>query len=230
MPLGSLNPFPFRHGGGPTPASRIYRQLRLAVGRGGSADTEDGIDGLWRRSRAKGLAALESVQSRATLAFFPHLVTDMIPVYERRLGIVPAPDETLVERRKAVVDLWRARLRADTPSLAAKLEAIDPRISLLEPSTSTTSVAGSAFESSDNEPFGGDGYSLSPNFSTDFRVHVLFDVGYDGPPLPSDAALLERIKTVLLSVLPGWVDWQIMTSTGFLLDQSSLDLTGLTDP
>ena len=53
-----------------------------------------------------------------------------------------------------------------------------------------------------------------------------FDVGYSGPPLPGDQRVLEQLKDGLRSVLPSWQAFAILTNVGFILDSSSLDITG----
>lgn len=232
--LGSLNPCPFRVGGGPTPSSKAYGQIRRALGEGGSAPDDTGLDGLWRRSRAKGLAAATSSKRRALLQAFPHLATDAVPFYERATGHVAAPDESETARREAVASLWAAQLEVDLPSLSDELAAIDPRITLLAPSYATETIShfGRVFGPLDpslgEPPFGATpAHSIAPNFATTFLVRVKFAVGYTGALTTDDARIYERCKARLRDILPSWVNFSVVTSTGFILNQSPLDLTGM---
>jgi hypothetical protein len=92
-----------------------------------------------------------------------------------------------------------------------------------------------------SSPFSPLDYSLTPNFSTAFRVHVLFTVGYMGQLNPADSLTYAQAQRYLNSVLPTWCDFQIMTALGFVLDNdptltpdhdpaaTPLGLTGMTD-
>lgn len=231
--IGSLNPCPTRCGGGPTPSAKAYGQLRRAVGEGGSASDDTGLDGLWRRSRAKGLAAATSAKRRAILQAFPHLATDAVPFYERATGHVAAPDESETARREAATSLWTAQLEVDLPSLGDDLAAIDSRLTLMAATYAAETIShfGRVFGPLDPslEPtFGATpAHSIAPNFATTFVVRVKFTVGYAGPLTLADARIYERCKARLRDVLPSWVTFSVVTSVGFILNESPLDLTGL---
>lgn len=225
--IGALNPCPFRVGGGSTPTSRAYYALRRVVGKGGSAADDTGLDGMWRRSRAKGLAAVWSAKERATAQFFPHLATDGIAYYERITGLVRAKDETTAAYRLRLWAAFVASIRSDMPTIDEDLKGIDSRISILEPGPTVTTQHGRAFgplHSSLESP--AMSASIVPNYSTDFVLYVLFDAGHSGPPTTNEKRVLERISTYLRGVLPSWVSFVVMTDTGFTLDLSSLDITG----
>ncbi len=229
--LGSLNPLPFRCGGGPTPSSKAYAFLRGAVGEGGSAEDELGIDGLWRRSRAKGLAAAGSSKRRALLQFFVHIATDAIPYYERLLGVTPPTGASLTARREVVVAGVTAQLDAAIPQIALQLQAIDARLALLDvpPNRSRYTHFGRAFgplDASLEDDFGPNHHLTAPNYATDFVMIVHFDVGYGGALTAADARIRERAVVLMLKLLPSWVSFRIVTATGFILDESPLDLTG----
>jgi hypothetical protein len=231
MSVGSLNPCPVRVGGGPTPSAKAYAFLRNAVGEGGSAEDDSGIDGLWRRSRAKGLAAAGSSKRRASLQCWPHLATDAVPYYERVLQLTPAPGASLTARREAIVAEWTAQLDAAIPQVRTQLQALDARVSLLEvPQTRTRYTQfGRAFgplDASLEGPFGGAGHGVAPNYATDFVVIVHFATGYIGPYTVSDGRIREQIVALLLKLLPSWVSFRVVSSTGFILDLSPLDATG----
>lgn len=225
--IGSLNPCPFRVGGGATPSSKAYQAMRRIVGEGGSARNDTGLDGLWRRSRAKGLAAVWSAKERATLQFFPHLATDGIDYYERATGLVRAKGEQDATYRLRLWAAYVASIRADVPHIDDDLKAIDPRISILEPGNSSTTEHGRAFG-----PLGPSlespamTTSVVPNYSSDFVLFIFFDVGHAGPPTIGERRTIERINSYLRGVLPSWVSFVLMTETAFTLDLSSLDLAG----
>ena len=229
--IGPLNPIPTRVGGGPSETEKAYGIITRAMGSGGVARNDDGIDGLWRRSRAKGLAVATSAYRRAIYNAFPHLATDMLPSYERALELTPAPDANEQQRRVAVWQAWIAQAGATVPRLSDELQGIDSRMNVLEVSHDyqATTVHGRAFGPHDagaEGPFGGLGFTIAPNYSTDFTQRALFAVGYAGLQA-SDARKLEQGKAVLRKLLPSWVDFSIVTSTGFLTGTSPLGLTGV---
>ncbi len=225
--IGSLNPCPFRVGGGATPSSKAYSAMRRIVGEGGSARVDTGLDGLWRRSRAKGLAAVWAAKERATLQFFPHLATDGIPYYERVTGQVRGKGEQDAAYRLRLWAAYVASIRADVPHIDEDLKAIDSRISIVEPRFTATTQHGRAFgplhASLETPPMVA---TVVPNYSTDFVLYVLFDAGHAGPPTVGERRTIERIGSYLRGVLPSWVSFVVMTETDFLLDLSSLDLAG----
>lgn len=216
--LGSLNPLPFRVGGGPTPSSKAYATLRQAVGKGGSAENDRGIDGLWRRSRAKGLVAGASACKRALMQAFPQLATDALPFYERLLGLIAAPDATDPQRRDAVVARWTAQPIRSWNGLAAALAALDPRFALVLPSDSSEIVSdyGRAFDAHDasrrdvGPAFGiAGGCTQLPAFSTRQVTRVLFTPGYAGVLTPVDLNLYTQAKALLRGALPSDQDFRI---------------------
>lgn len=227
--IGALNPFPFRVGGGPTETSRAYRMLRSAVGTGGSARDDSGLDGLWRRSKAKGLAAATSATRRAIYNAFAHLATDALPYHERILGIVPQLGSSTAARRRVVVAQWVAQLSATIPELEDQLQRIDSRVSILsvDNAVQAATVPGRAFGDG-VEAFGGSGASRLPNYATAFTLRIRFAVGYTGALGAGDARLREQLIEVLRTRVPSWVDWTITTSSGFVLGTSALDVTGFT--
>lgn len=231
--IGPLNPIPTLVGGGPTETEKAYGIISRAMGKGGTARSDDGIDGLWRRSRAKGLAAATSAYRRAIYNAFAHLATDCLPSYERALGLTAAPGATEAQRRDAVWAAWITRATAVVPRMIERLQKIDSRFEgiTVPHDYQTTTIHGRAFgphqDGLEGPTFGGIGYSVAPNYSTDFVQRVKFDVGYGGALLPSDARKLERAKDQLRSLLPSWVTFSIVTSTGFYCNLSGLNLAGV---
>ena len=234
--LGALNPLPMRLGGGPTEVSRAYKTIRDAVGEGGSAPNDRGPDGLWRRSRARGLAAATSASRRALLNAWPHLATDLLPYYERVLGLAPAPEASDSSRRAAVVAAWTAQLSAIIPALAEQLAAVDTRFTILplQSSQGRHTQAGRTLGPLDpggSEPPWGSTPEASdyPNDATAFVLQVRFDVGYATALSSVDSALLEQALDILRRRIPSWVSWEVTTSTGFEVGVSPLGLTGVSD-
>jgi hypothetical protein len=232
--LGALNPLPMRLGGGPTEVSRAYKTIRDAVGEGGSAPNDRGLDGLWRRSRARGLAAATSANRRALLNSWPHLATDLLPYYERVLGLVPDVGASDAVRRATVVAAWTAQLSATIPALAEQLAALDARFTILslQPTQGRHTQAGRTLGPLvSSEPTWGSTPAASnyPNDATAFVLQLRFTVGYATALSSVDSALLEQALDILRRRLPSWVSWEVTTSTGFETGVSPLGLTGLSD-
>jgi hypothetical protein len=216
--LGSLNPLPFRVGGGQTPSSQAYATLRQAVGKGGSAANDLGIDGLWRRSRAKGLAAGASAVRRALMQAFPFLATDALPYYERRLGLLAAPGDSDTKRRAAIVPRWTAAPLRSWNDILNALKALDTRFSLVLPLDTHEIVSdlGRAFNAYDttNAALGPafgipGGCTTFPNYSTRQLLRVSFAPGYAGKLKPVDFNLIEQARQLLRASLPSDQDFQI---------------------
>lgn len=230
--FGWSNAFPFEFGGGSSHTETIYSALRSSVGVGGAALDDDGtIDGLWRQARASGLAAAATTGERAILQAFPARATDQLEYYEALLGAIPEPGDSTVERQAVVEQLWTERVRASLPDIAADLVAIDPLFSLasFDHSETTDTLHGRAFEDlAATLPFGGGRRSTRfPNYSTEFVVTALFDIGSGVAPSIPEQKLIERVKAHLNKVLPATHTFQVLTGIGFILDVDLLDLTGL---
>ena len=228
--FGWHNGWPFEWGGGETEDEEMYNALRNAVGVGGSAKDDSGLDGLWRQCKAQALATLATMSERAALQALPTYATDHLPVYEDLLRIVPGDDATYLERRDAVVADWSRQLKADGPSLSAQIELIDPRASLLDVphDQATTTMLGKAFEPQDGVPdYGRRRSTAYPNFATEYMHTVVLAID-GGVPNASDLIIMNRIKSLMRDVLPSWETFQVVTGAGFILDLSHLDVTAMT--
>ena len=221
MPLGSLNPVPIRVGGGLTTAQRAYRALRQAVGEGGSAPNDRGIEGLWRRSEAKGLAAASSHCRRALNQASPQLATDLLPYYERILGLVPDTNATEARRREDIVPLWTKLTANASPDVLQQLQRIDSRLSLINPPHFGAAVTqfGRAFAPVDSAleaPIFSleRGHVQYPNYSTDMIVRVLVAVGHSGPLSNDEARIVETARVLLQAILPSTSDFTIVIDDG----------------
>jgi hypothetical protein len=230
--FGWNNPFPFEFGGGATLVDSTYRALRASVGLGGSADDDENtIDGVWRQARASGLAAAFATGERAVVNYFPGRATDLLPYYEEFLLIVPDDEDDEPGRRREAERRFTYEVDASTPSVEADLERIDERFSILQIDKAQVveTIFGRAFEDfAATLPFGGGRKSSAfANFSTDFILFVLLDIGSGVLPGPAEAAILREAADLLNGALPTWVHFQQSTADGFILDESLLDVTGL---
>lgn len=210
-----LNPLPRQLGGGPTNTSKAYALIRKAVGEGGSAQNDRGIEGLWRRSKAHGLAACTSAVRRVVLQMDPALATDFLPYYERVLFLVPGARDAPSTRAQVAHDRWTAQIDAVIPTIADELARIDARLSLpaLAHANDATTQYGRAFDSYatslEGPLMGPPGYARFPNYSTNFVLHVRFAVGHTGALTAEELRIVERVKAFMLDVLPSWVDYRI---------------------
>jgi hypothetical protein len=233
MSLGAFGSLSFELGGDDSPEEKAYNALRSNVGEGGSALSFETVEDSWRWSKSIGLAAIAAFDERALWQFWPETATDRIKNHEEILGLVAAPGDTEEDRRQANSTLWYAKPRVDGPSLRSELTDIDDRLSVLEPTedSSATTYHGKAFEDYlGDDPFdvvGDFKCTLFPNYSDGFVVHVLFDV----PSVSNqEEVIMTRAGERMNTLLPSWVDYRFATSIGFFLDDSPLDLTGMTDP
>lgn len=231
--LGWHNPFPVEYGGGETLVEGLYLALRSAEGTGGSAPDDDlSVDGLWRSVKARAIASVASSGERAALQAFPDRATDALAYYERLTGLTPSPDQSDQERRERSAVRFAGQQRADLPALEQSLQRIDSRISLLSPShaEAVTTVHGRAFEDlAATLPFGGGRMSTAfPNYSTDFVLYVLMELGDGAQPNAAERQALADVAELCAEVLPAWNNFSVATHRGFKLDVSRLDLTGLT--
>lgn len=234
--FGWHNPCPFEVGGGSTHTETIYAAMRSSVGIGGSAlDDQNTIDGLWRQARASGLAAAATTAERAVINAFPGHATDLLEYYEALLGATPELDDSILERQRVVETLYTERVRAAVPDIAADLDAIDARFSIVDVDHehATETILGRVFQDLaatlrfDSISLAGRKSTLFGNYATEFVLFVLFDIGSGNLPSAAEQKLLELAKAHLNKVLPAHILFQVAGAYGFILDESLLDLTGL---
>lgn len=227
---GWANPFPCQLGSGPTDVENIYFALRSAGGKGGAAeDDEHTIDGLWRQCRARAVATVAASGERSALQAFPDHATDLLPYYERLVGVASDPTGNAEARREAAAVLYTRQIASSVPDIALALGAIDERFSVLATSyeQSDATLFGRAFEDfAGSLPFGGGRQSTRfPNYSTSFVLFVLLDLGAGIAPTTTERRAMATAAQLLAEVLPGHNGFQIVTSRGFMLDVDLLDLT-----
>lgn len=226
--------------GGDARHERIYRAMRSAVGKGGSAvDEANAIESLWRFVRAKAIAAISTRMELAALEAFPDRATELLPYYERLLVVLADPEATDDDRREAVAELYSLQIASDLPDVDAALKRIDARFALTatDPLTATSTVVGRAFDDygrgepfvpDDAEAFAIERRSTAfPNYSSEFVAFVLFELGDGVLPSSTDRRAMAAGRRLLGELLPAHNDLVLATHRGFTLDVSRLDLTGL---
>jgi len=214
----------------PTREELIYRSLRSAAGKGGYAEDEaNSIDGLIRRVRARAIATVADMGERTALQAFPNHATDLLPYYERLLGLTADPDLTDDERRAAAAALYALQLAGDVPSIRRSLQHIDARFDVVTaaPETATITIFGRAFQDlAGDSPFAGGRQSTAfPNFATVLVLFVVLELGDGVSPNAAERRSMALARRLLHDVLPATNDLQIVTHRGFTLDVSKLDLT-----
>lgn len=230
---GWANPFPCEFGSGPTAVENVYVALRSAGGRGGSAeDDEHTIDGLWRQCRARAIACVAASGERSVLQAFPDRSTDLLPYYERLVGVSSDPGSDPEARREAAAILFTRQIASSVPDIARALADIDPRFSIIATTyaQADATVFGRDFQDfAGSLPFGGGRQSsLFPNYSTSFVLFILLDLGIGIAPTTSERRAIATAGKLLGEVLPGHNSFQIVThrgTGGFQLDVDLLDLT-----
>lgn len=229
---------PVQIGGGPDLPNQCYDVLKAAVGIGGSAPDESGIDGLWRMARAIGLSMGIADLERAARQACPISSQDLLPAWARMLALLTTSEEDAL--RQEVVAALPAIARNDARSLVAELEAIDSRLSVQVAADSTewVTIDGRSFGPTSDV---GEGYfggapadgatqcSRLPFFTSRSKLRVLFDVGHTGPLTSEESRVREMVRRKLRAILPAWWDFCVITSIGFLAGVSPAGLTGVTD-
>lgn len=240
MSLGS--PLSLALGGGPSPQDEVYDAMYQNVGNGIQAGPKTLVE-KWRMARARGIAAFTE-DARATAQAFPDISTDYLPVWEDILNIPLDPTASEAQRQETVLAEYTRTIDASFPKLDSALKSIDAlmQILLIPHEYTRTTVPCRAFQDWDpsapdasGPPFnlaatGGSGADATsfPNFSDEFILSVLFDVGV-GALAVSNQRKLSDARDELNESLPAWVDFRLFTSCGFILDQDLLDVTAMCD-
>lgn len=230
--IGGINPIPFAIGGGPSEYDEVYQALKACVGEPNYGD-DDSIDGAWRWARACGLVASECIE-RAMMQIFPDRTTSFIPVFEEILLLTTGTAElTDEERRQNITDRWTTTISGIGPAVEDELQVIDPLFVVVttDRDTSKTTESGRGFEDWDPldadacgpEFGGGRTSSLYHNYSWDFVTLIQYQLA-SGVLSAENKRRLEQAKLALYYSLPSWVTWNIFTNSGFILDQSLLDV------
>lgn len=239
--MGLGEPLSLALGGGPSPQDEVYDAMFQNVG-DGIQGPEDSLVEKWRRARARGIAAFTQ-DDRATAQAFPEISTDFLPVWEDILDIPLDPSASVSERQATVLLAYTRTIDASFPKLTTELQSIDSLMSiiLVPHDFVRTTVPGRAFQdwntsasNASGPPFNlglsavGDDATGFPNFSDEFILTVLFDVGVGVLTVANQRSFAEA-QALLNESLPAWVDFRLHTACGFILDQDLLDVTLLCD-
>jgi hypothetical protein len=235
--LTIYNPLPLKVGGGPSNVGKIHNVYAQAMGQGGTAAAGT-IEHAWRLAQARGIRAGLG-DARAISQFWPDLATDLLPVYETILGLTHQVGDSEEARRQAITDRWTEAVTLSDDGLEDELQKLNELFSVVstDEATATVTEMGRGFEdwspsSSDacGPPFGGTRtYTDWPNFSDHFVTKIQY--GITATQLTqADKRIIEEAKARLNRLLPAWIAFQVslIAVNGFVLDQSFLDLTGLT--
>lgn len=239
--MGLGEPLSLALGGGPSPQEEVYDAMFQNVG-DGIQGPEGSLVEKWRNARARGIAVFTN-DERATAQAFPEISTDYLPVWEDILDIPPSPSASIAERQSTVLAAYTRVIDASFPKLTSGLQEIDPLLSILliPHDLIRTTVPGRGFQDWDpasvqasGPPFRlgsgavGDDATAFPNFSDEFILTVLFDVGAGVLTVANQRKFAEA-QALLNESLPAWVDFRMFTECGFILDQDILDVTLLCD-
>ena len=107
MGIGGRNPLPFRVGGGKSTQQAIYESLNMALGT--AYDTSDESTVTAETSAdARMMASVWSANARLANQMDPAKMTDMLPRWERILGLRPRSTSSKNRRRGLVAIKFRA--------------------------------------------------------------------------------------------------------------------------
>lgn len=232
--IGSLSPLAAPLGSGTSHAEDVYTALRSAVGTG--ASPADGLDDLWRQSRAIGKAASQQSVDRAAFQSLPSAATDHLAVYERILGLASSHAEDEEQRRQRVTAAWTKQIDASPRGVEADLQDIDANFTVfaLDHDKTDSGLHGRVYPPRGTESTRG--VTQYPNFSTEFVVTAVYAVPVGLTEIPD--TVLDDAERLLNSTLPAWVDFVISqegaSGAGFYADggpdgTSVADLTAIYD-
>ena len=241
---GLGNPLSLQLGGGPSPQEQVYDAMFQNVGDGIQAGPDTLVE-KWRWARARGIAAFTQ-DNRVVAQAFPDISTGFLGVWEDILEISPDPTASIAQRQATVLAEYTRAIDASYPKLRSQLQSIDALmdILLIPPDLTRTTVPGRAFQDWDpndaqasGPPFNlvgaaagtsGPNVTSFPNFSDDFILFVLFNVGVGALTVENQRRFAEG-QNELNESLPAWVDFRLFTACGFILDQDLLDITAFCD-
>lgn len=104
MPTGGYHPAPSRDGGGVPSEKRIHEALNRARGTGYDGETAATAVSIENMAYARAITDVWETNKRAANQFDPARMTDMLPRWERILGLYPLPTDSDVARRAAVAE------------------------------------------------------------------------------------------------------------------------------
>jgi hypothetical protein len=211
--LGWCSPLPSEIGGGDSDVERIWMGLRDAWGKPGPGPI-DGLEDLWRQSKARAIAFSSSTMERAAFQIFPAYSTGPhLAYYENIYGYYPG-GQTIPEEweRGASVALEYHQL---PPRGVGELEDMIALIvpdSYIQNQAYNDSIISDFGKSLQARPYsvegdvdlaeGGNPATSLPNYSSDMVVYVRVPVATTYTERATVARTLNRFVS-------SWVDWRI---------------------
>jgi hypothetical protein len=169
--------------------------------------------------------------ARAVNNGFAHLATDLLPYYERALGVIPTADAPEAARREVVESLWPSKQSAAFADIEASLQKIDSRfsIAIIPENYTTTGVDGRWFGSHSGVIEAPEWHGSSALAADTTRYLLPVYLAVDSQDVtPTDLSAIAKAERLLRNIQPSWWASAISVSDdGFTLDVSPLDLTGL---
>jgi hypothetical protein len=228
MSVGGWNPIPCVVGGAPSPMRSVYLGLRSAMGGDqgkavGPSVADGGIEDAWRYAKALGIARARSVTEQAAIEFFPHRATYGLHEWEEILRL---PQQDVPEAsRKAIAAVVTAQALGDLPHIRARLRAeFASSIDVTVPSRTLQAIAALHKTLADRTgvvAYGPRRSSVAPGFSSAYVIRVTWPVA----ALTQEQILL--VRRVLATQLPSWVNYEIVTGSGFICGVSLLGQVGV---
>lgn len=230
--LGGLSPLSMPLGSGTSHTEDVYRAMRAAVGT--SASPADGLDDLWRQSRAIGKAASQQSIDRAAFQALPEAATDHLGAYERGLALAFTAATNEQERRERITAAWTSQIVSTSRGVEIDLQAVSENYSViaLDSDLSDTVHHGRIYPPRGSES--SKGTTQYPNWSSSFVVSVVYSLPAGEVAIPLDE--LDDGERALNNALPSWVDFVISqegpSGAGFYADggpdgTSVADLTAI---
>lgn len=210
------NPLPFVLGGTPTDIEDRYNEIRSLEG--AAEAPRDGIWDLARQVEATAIAGCDRAIERAFFQLFPAIATDALPVWEAALQAIGA--DTEVDLRALLAALWQAPRGSTTPSLAADLTAISPKLSIvIEADADTIGSVGSKYlaPSSGVPPYGtgaaaGKVAAIFPGYASTDILRVVYALAAGETLVPIGVS--REVTKLLQRRLAAWQTWTLTTSAG----------------
>jgi hypothetical protein len=240
--LGWHAGFPLPLGGDLSPSEKAFSFLLSALGQSSVAVVDGGIEMLRLECIAIGMSCIAEFDERAVLQAFPNLAIDSIPVFERLLGISPAPGALEQERREEITRKFVELISSEIPNLTTRLQEIDQRLSVLNVPWEESIVVepgrafqGYRFNDDDTDetfdfnlgPDGVRSWTEFPMYSSHDTLIVLFDLGSGVAPTRDDRKTIEIVKSLLADALPSFNNFQIITEIGFIAGTSLTGYAGV---
>lgn len=223
MGLGRFNPFPLRLGGGKRPIELAHETLTKAYGE--NLDIDDStVAGLeaYAEARITGTAWIAS--KRLANQMIPSKMLEGLPIWEDATGLVSEEAVNEAERRAAVAGKLRGLFNNATPDVR------DACAELLGANFVGLYTTASADDTT-YWPAINPGHPEMP-WSTNSAIYFV-EVTRAGLDQEVFLRKIGKVGRMLDDMIPAWMGFYVFTrdthgsATGFILDKSLLDITGL---